>query len=169
MSICLNLSAQSDPIWHDLTGVLENERGGWSIGNACGEDFFLAGVIKSDLNMHGDELEILNSHVIIEGNIINQGTLIYLCDNSILEIKGGVLSVEGPVKEELKIYPNPAIDEINIKGVEIDRLELYDMYGRMLKNYQTVGRLHRIMIDDLESGVYFIRINNTEIHKIIKQ
>lgn len=36
LSIFLNINAQSQTIWHDLTGVLENERGGWGIGNACG-------------------------------------------------------------------------------------------------------------------------------------
>lgn len=155
--------------FQDLTTKLDSNLGGWSIGNACGKDFRLNGVYKKDLDMKGENFEILNSHFIIEGDVLNPGTIVYLCDNSILEIKGGVLSTPDQKKEAFQIYPNPAINEINIKGIDIEILELYDMYGRRLKNYQTVGRLHRIMIDDLVPGIYFLKINNSSTHKIIKQ
>ncbi len=160
--------AQTDIVWNDLTNHLSNGKGGWGIGNACGEDYFSHGVYKGDLDMKGDPLQILNSHFVVEGNIINQGEIIYLCDNAILEVKGGVLSVENPTIEDFKIYPNPAINEINIKGIEVKELEIYDMTGRRIKHYQTFGMLHKIMIDDLQSGIYFLKINNSITHKIIK-
>lgn len=160
--------AQNDIVWHDLTNDLNSVKGGWGIGNACGEDFFLHGVYKGDLDMEGDDLEILNSHFIVEGNIINQGSIVYLCDDAVLEIKGEVLSVENPEKETFKVYSNPAVSEINIKGIEVSSLELYDMTGRKLKDFRTFGSLHRIMIDDLKSGIYILRINNSLTHKIIK-
>lgn len=160
--------AQSDIIWHDLTSDINSGKGGWGIGNACGEDFRIYGVYKGDLDMEGDDLQILNSHFVVEKNIINPGTIIYLCDESILEIKGEVLSVEKPIKETFKVYPNPAVNEINVKGVEVTSLELYDMTGRKLKDFKTFGTLHKIMIDDLQSGIYLLRINNSITHKIIK-
>lgn len=166
ISFCAN--AQNDIVWHDLTDDLNTGKGGWGIGNACGEDFRIYGVYKGDLDMGGDDLQILNSHFIVEKNIINPGTIIYLCDESILEIKGNVLAVENPIKETFKVYPNPAINEINIKGIEVSSLELFDMSGRKLKDFRTFGNLHRIMIDDLKSGIYLLRINEKLTHKIIK-
>lgn len=153
--------------WLDITPTHDNANG-WSIGNECGEDYFLQGKIKNDLDMKGGNLEILYAYVIVESDIINAGSIVYMCDYSILELNGGTLSTDETINPELKIYPNPAINEINIKGVEVDQLELYDMTGRRIKHYQTFGMLHKIMIDDLEAGVYILIINGTHTHKIIK-
>ena len=160
--------AQSDVVWHDLTNSLTDKARGWGIGNACGVDSKLYGIYQGDLDMEGGDLQILNSHFIIEGNIINQGTITYLCDDAVLEIKGEVLNVEKPIKETFKVYPNPSVNEINIKGIEVSSLELYDMTGRKLKDFRTFGSLHRIMIDDLKSGIYILRINEKLTHQIIK-
>lgn len=161
--------AQNDIVWHDLTNELNSTLGGWSIGNACGKDYSLHGFIDSDLDLKGDDLEILNSHVVIYGEALNIGSIVYLCDNSILEVLGGVLSVpDVEVKESFKVFPNPAIDEINIKGIEVRELELYDMTGRRIKHFQTFGQLHRILIEDIESGVYVLIINGKINHKIVK-
>lgn len=159
---------QVENTWHDLTNALYNKSEGWSIGNACGEFDILQGIIKEDLDMEGGNLEILYGHVIVEGEVINVGSIVYMCDTSILELNGGTLSLDQPIKPELKIYPNPAINEINIKGIEVSELELYDMTGRRIKHYQTFGQLHKIMIEDLETGVYILIINGTGTHKIVK-
>lgn len=160
---------QSETIWHDLTNVIENERGGWSVGNACGKDYKLNAIHKGDLDMKGDDLEILNSHLIIEGDVLNAGTIIYLCDNSVLEIKGGTLDVTELEKQSLKIFPNPTVNEINIKGIEVFDLAIFDMQGRKLKHFKTFGMLHKIMINDLESGVYVLVINENITRKIVKR
>lgn len=155
--------------WHDLTNALYNKSEGWSIGNACGEFDILQGIIKEPLDMEGGNLEILYGHVIVESEVINVGSIVYMCDTSILELNGGTLSTEEVIKPELKIYPNPAVNEINIKGIEVTELELYDMTGRRLKHYKTFGQLHRIMIDELEAGVYILMINGIHSHKIVKK
>lgn len=152
----------------DLTQALQDKTGGWSIGNACGVDFRLNGTYKGDLDMEGEALEILNAHFVVEGNIINQGSIVYLCDDAVLEIRGEVLGVVQPKETMLKIYPNPALHEVNIKGIEVSDLALFDLQGRKLKHYKTFGQLHRIMLDDLEAGIYLLVINKTLTHKIIK-
>lgn len=163
-------TAQFNDQWHDLTNALYNKSEGWSIGNACGEDYFMQGIIKEPLDMEGGNLEILYGYIIIEGDITNVGSIVYMCDASILELNGGTLSMmNDPIKPELKIYPNPAVSEINISGVEVKELELYDMTGRRLKHYQTFGMLHKIMVDDLEAGVYILIINGNISHKFVKR
>lgn len=154
--------------WLDITPTHDNANG-WSIGNECGEDYFLQGKVKNDLDMKGGPLEILYAYVIIESDIINAGSIVYMCDYSILELNGGTLSFDQPIETKLKIYPNPAVNEINIKGIEVKELELYDMTGRRIKHFQTFGMLHKIMVDDLEAGVYILIINGHISHKFVKQ
>lgn len=154
--------------FHDLTNELRGLNGGWAIGNACGVDFRLHGVHKGNLDMKGGNLELLNSHFIVEGELLNVGDIVYKCDDAILEVRGGALSVPELEPQDVKIYPNPARDEIHIKGIEVSNLELFDMSGRRLKNYTTVGNMHRIMIDDLASGIYILKINHSITHKIVK-
>lgn len=119
--------------------------------------------------MKGGNLEINYGYIIVEADVINVGSIVYLCDYSILELNGGTLSLDQPIEPELKIYPNPAVNEINIKGIEVNQLELYDMTGRRLKHFQTFGMLHKIMVDDLEAGIYILIINGYIKHKIVKQ
>lgn len=157
----------SQNVIHDLTNEYENLNGGWSIGNACGELPFSKFEIN-DLDMKGDTLQIMYSHVIIFGKIINEGFIKYSCNEAILEFKDKPLSVEKPEITKIKVFPNPATNEINIRGIEVEKLQLYDMTGRLLKDYKTVGNMHKIIISDLKSGVYFLRINDFEVKKIIK-
>ncbi len=125
----LSIFSQNSDGFYDLTNEIDAALGGWSIGNGCDDVFYFKAIHVGDLDMNNEPLEIMNSHFIIQGNIINQGELIYSCNFSILEIKGHVLAVEIPEKETFKIYPNPAISEINIKGIEVSKLELYDIFG----------------------------------------
>lgn len=148
--------------------VMVEKNEGFSIGNACGE-MLTSAIHYGDLDMNFNPLELMSHHYVVTGNIVNEGELIYSCDVSFLEVRGETLTVPDPPKKEaLKIYPNPVISEINIKGVQVDELELYDMTGRRLKHYKTFGQLHKIMIDDLEAGVYVLVINGHLSHKIVK-
>ncbi len=139
-----------------------------SVGNACDSAFALID-LPGDLDMNNYSIEIMHVHLVVQGNIINEGTFIYNCDTSILEVFGGTLSTPDNDMDNLKIYPNPVIDEINIKGINVTSLELYDIYGRLLKNYKTFGQLHKIMVSDLAAGVYFLRVNDTVTKKIVKR
>lgn len=152
----------------DMTYFLADMQDGWSIGNACNEPYMVSEV-NGNFNMNGNTLEVMRSHIIVYGIVENEGTIIYKCDDSILEIRGETLTIEDVDYSQLKIYPNPVIDEINIKGVQVSKLELYDVYGRLLKHYQTFGSLHKIKIDELSAGIYFLKINDTVTKKIVKR
>lgn len=168
LPLCIFAQSTDYTGWHDLTNELQHTEGGWGIGNACGVDFYLKGIIRDDLDMKGGQLQLLNSHVVIEGELLNVADIVYLCDEAILEVRGVALSVPELEPQEVKIYPNPARDEIHIKGIEVSNLELFDIAGRRLKSYTTVGNMHRIMIDDLASGIYILKINHSITHKIVK-
>ncbi|UBM61819.1 T9SS type A sorting domain-containing protein [Candidatus Sulfidibacterium hydrothermale] len=80
---------------------------------------------------------------------------------------------ENPVQTQLRIYPNPAHDQIilsNPEHLNLKKVEIFDLYGRK-QEIQTEN--NRINIGLLPKGLYIIRITDKKGHqgsfKIIKQ
>ncbi len=75
-------------------------------------------------------------------------------------------------KENIKIYPNPAINTVHLNmpnGLSIDKLTLCDVTGKALK---IIYNDDTVEISKLSSGTYFLKIkrdNFTIVKKIIKQ
>jgi hypothetical protein len=60
----------------------------------------------------------------------------------------------------ISIYPNPAEEVIQIQSpLKIDRIQFYDLQGRLLKSEVLNGRTS-MNASDLENGVYLIEILN---------
>jgi len=60
------------------------------------------------------------------------------------------------------IYPNPVNEVLNLKFEELDELQniqLIDLYGRNLNQISSIERNIQISTQDLNSGVYFIKVN----------
>ena len=65
----------------------------------------------------------------------------------------------------LSIYPNPAVSEtyVTIENAGQNEISVYDMQGRMVSTMNCVasaGEQVRLDVDSLNSGVYFVRVNN---------
>ncbi|MCW5909221.1 MAG: T9SS type A sorting domain-containing protein [Chitinophagales bacterium] len=72
-----------------------------------------------------------------------------------------------------KVYPNPAHNEVYIEGfnpsAEAVGVELYDLSGKLVKSAILSGNSPVLKIADLEVGMYFIKVANTDFkEKIIK-
>ena len=80
----------------------------------------------------------------------------HVCNNSTL------LDV---TDEEISFYPNPAKNNITIKGVNNKVVKIYDSMGRLVKQERINEKLN---ISDLTAGVYYIRINEIT-QKLIKE
>ena len=76
----------------------------------------------------------------------------------------------------IKVYPNPVADDV----IKIDVLNqeslvagFYDFSGRKTKSIELRSGLNEICIDDLKTGIYFIRItenyNNILTYKFVKE
>ena len=69
------------------------------------------------------------------------------------------------------IYPNPAKNNLQISINNIqdinEKLEIYNVYGKLVKQVNTTNYLLNIDISNLENGVYFIKIGNSN-KKFIK-
>jgi|GEM_PF-5914026 len=87
--------------------------------------------------------------------------------------KTGGSNLEDNALAEVKVYPNPTQDfvNVNLSGGEAETIGVYDVQGRLLKEVNPdtfIGGTVRIDLSDLTKGIYFIRINDTHVKKITK-
>ncbi|MDD4149060.1 MAG: C10 family peptidase [Bacteroidales bacterium] len=67
----------------------------------------------------------------------------------------------------INIYPNPAQNKINITGIVNSNVGIYDIYGKLIKEFNNIDSTI-LDISDMSDGVYFINISNTEGVKTMK-
>ena len=84
-----------------------------------------------------------------------------------------ILDVESVAdNNNMEVYPNPANDVINVKGLDIQCIEIYNTIGSKVISKNVVDS-ESINIADLTSGIYFVRIidkqGNTTTTKIVKK
>ena len=91
------------------------------------------------------------------------------CKDTSSLIIGNFVGVDDDKISEVKIYPNPSSDLINIEGINIkesNKLSLYDIHGKLILEKYITDNI-TIDISNLESGIYFIKLNDT-YSKVIK-
>ncbi|RZS92199.1 fibronectin type III domain-containing protein [Aquimarina brevivitae] len=67
--------------------------------------------------------------------------------------------------ELFKLYPNPAKNILNVTlgDLPIDQLEIFSMYGQLVKKSGNQGQNSQIDISDLPTGTYFVRFTAEEV------
>lgn len=63
----------------------------------------------------------------------------------------------------VKVYPNPATDYFSIQDDYdvVERIVVYNMIGRVMKNYNTTNNTNnKYILNDLPEGLYIIRLLN---------
>jgi hypothetical protein len=74
------------------------------------------------------------------------------------------VQTEKPV--QINIWPNPAASVLNVSGLEIEKMSLYDSKGAVLKT----GTTDFINVADIKAGIYFLEVhhaNGTTVKKVI--
>ena len=66
------------------------------------------------------------------------------------------------------LYPNPAENSINVVAETPAEVQIMDMAGRTVMTVNAVEGVNAISVADLESGVYFVRMNGAVV-KFIKK
>lgn len=69
--------------------------------------------------------------------------------------------------QNIKVYPNPAKDQITISGIETSDIEIFDITGRLVLKQQ-ITEDQQIDVSNLSKGMYFIK-NNQHTIKFIKE
>lgn len=81
--ILLLFGCDNDSQGADLTPILSNMNKDWSIGNGC-DEHQLIGYVNGDLNTNGYKLELMNTKIVVHGQV--NGEYTKKCgDNSIIE------------------------------------------------------------------------------------
>ena len=81
------------------------------------------------------------------------------------------LSTDDLVKEDsFTIYPNPADDFIFIENLSIDsKVELFNVVGKNIKSFEIESHNQRLNINGLNSGVYFVKVDDKAAVRFIKR
>jgi hypothetical protein len=80
------------------------------------------------------------------------------------------LKVGTTAKIDIRIYPNPAKDLVQIEGVNPVSVQLQNIQGPLIKRFS--GDLKRLDVAGLPGGVYLLRIetaNGISVHKLVKE
>lgn len=95
-------------------------------------------------------------------------------DQFILDIDDILISTEAVGIDEasansVKVYPNPATDNLYIEGEDILGVEVLDMNGRVVRSIANAGTID---MSELSNGVYMVRTttgNGISVRKIVKK
>lgn len=86
---------------------------------------------------------------------------------------GVPISVQGITKGDVKVYPNPAIDEINVSGADLNSLiTVWDVAGVAVARLTASSAQSSIDISTFKAGLYFVNTisNGTLVQrKVVKQ
>jgi len=94
-------------------------------------------------------------------------------NHTIVNIEVGINERENV--DKIVIYPNPTTGKLQITSneLQIDNVEIFDIYGKKLLEQKAEGRKQKeIDVTDFSSGIYFIKIQTKLgmiVKKIIKQ
>jgi hypothetical protein len=81
-------------------------------------------------------------------------------------------SKQNIVENGIRVYPNPANDEITIEFINYDNLQgaelqIYGLLGNLIFNKKLTDNISHVSVAELKSGLYFynIVVNNNCIAK----
>jgi len=82
-----------------------------------------------------------------------------------------VMAVSETGKSNFKVYPNPTSDIVTIENLKPNSvLELIDNSGKIVKKLSNdKSAKTEISIKNIPAGVYYLRIDNQPVQKIIKK
>lgn len=87
---------------------------------------------------------------------------------------GNLIMAKDSLTIKVDIYPNPFVNEINIKGdndISGSSVVIYNAIGNLVKEFVIFNTLETIDVRDLHKGLYIIKIikgNKKTVKRIIK-
>lgn len=59
---------------------------------------------------------------------------------------------------EVRLYPNPAKDNVMLSGLDNAEIRIFDMAGRLVRQYESLSGLTELSVSNLHAGVYMLQI-----------
>jgi subtilisin family serine protease len=80
-----------------------------------------------------------------------------------------VTSTKFESKSNFVVYPNPFKDELIISGLKTEnKVELYDIFGKLLNYWTIMNEFEKRLPLDLEPGIYILKVNQISVKLIRK-
>ncbi len=104
----------------------------------------------------------------------DDGSAIYI-DNLYIYAGNNVYISAIEDNTKIKVYPNPFSNTVNIEFKDINAsniiIEVYDMLGKKIKQHSIANQKEgniRVDLQNIQSGVYFVRFSNQYVNKFFK-
>ena len=99
-------------------------------------------------------------------SVVN-GDLVWI--DNILLTQNDLLSVDSFETSEVKIYPNPTSTDWTVQSNQtIDKIQVFDVLGQRVSSYSPGSNQAVIEGDQLQSGLYFARIEGVNGSKTVR-
>ena len=97
----------------------------------------------------------------------NPGSVLKLDD---LAFSGGTVGVQELLTVDFNLYPNPVKEIVYVKLPEEGKfnLSIQDMSGRTVYSIKNVNGIQEIVVNQLESGSYFVKVINGDVLEMKK-
>jgi choice-of-anchor B domain-containing protein len=137
-------------------------------GSASVSDNCINGLIISQTPTPGTQLPEGNYNISFEAEDSSGNTSVcsfQLAVNTTLSIS------EVNFENNLRVFPNPSSNIVTIQSdlYELKNLQVIDVTGKIIILKESINSKKNVInIADLENGVYFLKVNNTVLKRIIK-
>ncbi|MDR2835697.1 MAG: T9SS type A sorting domain-containing protein [Bacteroidales bacterium] len=149
----------------DFTVTASGAYGNFTVADANGTY-----TLNKAYQIYSNNLAINGTHYFAKG-IINFNDVFRLMPDelSTTDCNFGLTSVDMSILENTDVYPNPANDYINIKTEnKISKLQIINSIGQIVKEQHNVENGETISINELNSGLYLIKMTIGNEMKLIK-
>jgi hypothetical protein len=95
-------------------------------------------------------------------------TLTDRCGNTTSTIVTVTIAAFGPTsvneisKSNISIYPNPANDFVTVSGTGMERIDIYTVDGRLMKQISVSKSQFTISTSEFNKGIYFFKITTSK-------
>jgi len=72
------------------------------------------------------------------------------------------VGIENWLENSISLFPNPAREYVDIRvdgDVNVTSMEVYDVYGKVVRTVNTIDNPTRINVNGLANGMYFVRVS----------
>ena len=76
----------------------------------------------------------------------------------LISVKSHQVGIEGEV-QSMQLFPNPVKDLLNIQGIDMTRVEVYNAIGQFVMSEEVNGNTAQIKMESLNNGIYFLRVH----------
>ncbi|MEM7510003.1 MAG: T9SS type A sorting domain-containing protein, partial [Bacteroidota bacterium] len=95
----------------------------------------------------------------------------------LLELNAGdplcnsVVSIDPQEEINIKIFPNPVIEELSIEnlGTGVHTLQILDLLGKVIIQQERLGSEARLSVANLSAGMYVLQVDGETTFKFLKQ